>query len=400
MSLAKPTIPQFGSSTPGMGSPDYVAPTGTQQTDGFDGTAGELVRGLVNWLFVQIYLFLSWLDLTRLTWQDIDGDESDEGGWARTSTIVAPTTGAGLTGTCGALKLPSFLGRRVVLVSAAHGYTASKDTYVDVDVEGTPVFAEVANGAGAPARGAGTFRCFKVVTNGTDRTSAVVLASQVVRFTQDVQALGDLGVSGDATIDGAATVGGILTVSGGTLDARAADVEGNSFQFGAATTVTRALSATRFNGTIDYGVTDLPLWAYSAGSTDPTHVDEFFVRTGVASSAAAWCKASLPEFPDGAILTACRVLADVTAGTVKAAVVRRPISSVSAGDNLSTTGATTGEALTAGAHVNALSMDAAEATRTINYALYTYELWVRAAGSATVRLYGAEVEADVTMVGV
>lgn len=50
-------------------------------------------------------------------------------------------------------------------------YTASKDTYVDINSSGTPIYPEVANGAASPALTAGYIRVAKVVTNGSAITS-------------------------------------------------------------------------------------------------------------------------------------------------------------------------------------------------------------------------------------
>jgi len=56
-------------------------------------------------------------------------------------------------------------------------YTASKDTYDDIDLSGTITHSAVNNGAGAPAQAANTLRLQKVVTNGTQITSVTQLAS-------------------------------------------------------------------------------------------------------------------------------------------------------------------------------------------------------------------------------
>lgn len=50
-------------------------------------------------------------------------------------------------------------------------YTASKDTYVDINSSGTPAYNEVTNGAAAPALTAGYIRVAKVVTSGAAITS-------------------------------------------------------------------------------------------------------------------------------------------------------------------------------------------------------------------------------------
>jgi hypothetical protein len=50
-------------------------------------------------------------------------------------------------------------------------YTASKDTYVDIGVDGTVDYSEVANGAASPALAASHIRVAKVVTSGAAITS-------------------------------------------------------------------------------------------------------------------------------------------------------------------------------------------------------------------------------------
>ncbi len=55
--------------------------------------------------------------------------------------------------------------KRVVTSDTSHTYTASKDTYVDVDDAGTFTFIEVANGADAPALTTNSIRIMKVVTD-------------------------------------------------------------------------------------------------------------------------------------------------------------------------------------------------------------------------------------------
>lgn len=50
-------------------------------------------------------------------------------------------------------------------------YTASKDTYVDINTSGTVTYTEVANGAASPALTAGNVRIAKVITNGSAITS-------------------------------------------------------------------------------------------------------------------------------------------------------------------------------------------------------------------------------------
>ena len=75
------------------------------------------------------------------------------------------------------------IGKRVAKSSADADmtklYTASKDTYVDINNAGAITYSEVANGAGAPAVATNSIRLQKVVTNGTEITSVVDLRTLV-----------------------------------------------------------------------------------------------------------------------------------------------------------------------------------------------------------------------------
>lgn len=77
-------------------------------------------------------------------------------------------------------------GRRLSIGAVtAHGFTASKDTYVDIldnaDGTGTVVYTEVANGAASPALAANSVRIAKVVTNGT----SIAAATSIVQWGSD-----------------------------------------------------------------------------------------------------------------------------------------------------------------------------------------------------------------------
>lgn len=68
-------------------------------------------------------------------------------------------------------------GVRVFKSATSKTYTASKDTYVDLNSAGTYTYVAVANGAGAPAITADSLRLAKVVTSGTAVTSVEVMAA-------------------------------------------------------------------------------------------------------------------------------------------------------------------------------------------------------------------------------
>lgn len=67
----------------------------------------------------------------------------------------------------------------VIAPEESHTYTASKDTYLDVDPHPAGltqwIYEEVANGAAAPAIATGNKRAFKVVTNGSEITGVTDL---------------------------------------------------------------------------------------------------------------------------------------------------------------------------------------------------------------------------------
>lgn len=83
------------------------------------------------------------------------------------------TAGAGLLGsmTSGVLYYNGY--RKTVNAISNHTFTASKDTYIDIDYLGNVYYTEVANGATSPALTANSTRIAKVVTNGSAITSVV-----------------------------------------------------------------------------------------------------------------------------------------------------------------------------------------------------------------------------------
>lgn len=83
--------------------------------------------------------------------------------------VVAQT--AGLTGSFSDIVF-YISGLRYSKTAVANkNYTASKDTYVDIDNTGTVYYTEVANGAASPALTVGRIRIAKVVTSGAAITS-------------------------------------------------------------------------------------------------------------------------------------------------------------------------------------------------------------------------------------
>lgn len=72
-------------------------------------------------------------------------------------------------------------------------FTVSKDTYVSIDASGAPVYTEVANNAAQPTKPAGTVWVAKVITDGTEITSAVSIKERAVKnFVLDRRAIDGL----------------------------------------------------------------------------------------------------------------------------------------------------------------------------------------------------------------
>lgn len=79
-------------------------------------------------------------------------------------------TAGGLIGTTAA-GVAYVGGARIAFAGATSIYTASKDTYVDMNASGVIVLNAVANGGGEPAAAANTIRLAKVVTDATQITT-------------------------------------------------------------------------------------------------------------------------------------------------------------------------------------------------------------------------------------
>lgn len=179
MTQAKPTeIPRWASNPTDPGD-TIVAPTSLQLDEGWqpEGSAaypdGYPDRQHFNWWQNRVWQCIQWLLQSGFNPADIFADQGIPG------TGSLPTTGAGLSVTAGNFSSSAFVsGARIDAVSApspAATYGASKDAYWDLANSGTWTKTEVANGAGAPAVAANSVRIFKVVTDGTGRTSAADL---------------------------------------------------------------------------------------------------------------------------------------------------------------------------------------------------------------------------------
>lgn len=79
--------------------------------------------------------------------------------------------------------VPSFVpyvsGTRIVNSGFTRAYTASVDTYLDIDSTGSITFSEVSNGATAPSQTSGTLRLLKVVTDSSEVTDVETLATDI-----------------------------------------------------------------------------------------------------------------------------------------------------------------------------------------------------------------------------
>lgn len=94
--------------------------------------------------------------------------------WSQTALLVGEMT-AGVV----------YIDGERLVIGALSGinFTASKDTYVDVGVDGVVDYDPVANGASAPALAASHVRIAKVVTNGSGITSVVQTGVDSLRNT-------------------------------------------------------------------------------------------------------------------------------------------------------------------------------------------------------------------------
>lgn len=73
-------------------------------------------------------------------------------------------------------------GVRVSTSATAKTFTANKDTYVDLDTDGTLQYSEVANGAAEPTWADNSLRLCKVVTGAAAVTSVVDLRANNAGF--------------------------------------------------------------------------------------------------------------------------------------------------------------------------------------------------------------------------
>lgn len=139
------------------------------------------IRQYVNWFFNVAYQWLIFWFYTIIVPSDFDVTGMDV-----VPRGAAPSTSGTLVGASGTaisfVAEPAGPTRRAVGINEAHTYTASKDTYVDLNYDGSWSYSQVANGAGAPALSVNARRQWKVVTDGTSITSVVDLRTDLTRF--------------------------------------------------------------------------------------------------------------------------------------------------------------------------------------------------------------------------
>jgi hypothetical protein len=152
-----------------------------------------------------------------------------------------------------------------VPAGSPHVFTASRDTYVDLAEDGTATYTAVANGAPEPAVAASSVRVWKVVTDGTEITSANTVLPEIPVFKDiaanslaltDLLAVGgDLDVTGNLTVHGdtalgddagdSVTVTGAVDITGDTA------IEGNTSVDGTFTVADN--NAASFTGAVTLG---------------------------------------------------------------------------------------------------------------------------------------------------
>lgn len=169
MAQDRPTeFPEWASDPPAGPPTTITEPSEPTKQEGFQ--PGNPRREYMNWLLNLAWQWLVWLDSVTLRVMNIFFPDQAFAG----SAGDLPGTGAGL----GPIAAADFTARVIAdgfMVGPVDGpeftYAASKDTYWDLGRDGTWTAVVVNNGAGEPAVTALSTRCFKVVTDATDRTA-------------------------------------------------------------------------------------------------------------------------------------------------------------------------------------------------------------------------------------
>jgi hypothetical protein len=149
--------------------PVNSAPTITDQLVGVPNPAGTDYRANL-------------VDIMALMYKDFLGNFIVPGSGMWTPDSPGSTLAGSMTAIIAYIN-----GLRVAHVAVnAHAFTASKDTYVDMDSTGTISYNEVANGAGSPALAANSVRIAMVATGGSS------IASQASIYQSGNDSLGNL----------------------------------------------------------------------------------------------------------------------------------------------------------------------------------------------------------------
>lgn len=115
-------------------------------------------------------------------------------------TGLLPTTTSGTLTSVTSAGTAYVQGYRVVKDATSHLYTATKDTYIDLNYNGTYTYSEVGVGASAPTVATNSIRLAKVTTNGSEITAVTdlrVTSIQIGSTNEDFYIAG-FGVSDDA----------------------------------------------------------------------------------------------------------------------------------------------------------------------------------------------------------
>lgn len=167
-------------------TPTYIAPTEVQAN-----ATNRPIRQYINWAFNLFAAWISFFFYAIFRWHDI-GNNFDvlSGG-----TPPATTSGT-LVGTSG--NATSYItDRRAVGLSEAHPYVASRDTYVDLNRDGSWTYARQGAHGFMPADVAANARPqWKVVTDGTQITAVVDLRSGETTVRQPWSFLSNVALSG------------------------------------------------------------------------------------------------------------------------------------------------------------------------------------------------------------
>lgn len=209
-------------------SGDITVPSSPKQAVGWEQNESP-PRQYFNWYQNLAYQWLAYSDQKHMVLEDLSGGTQSYivSGWTWGSFSSLQATLA--TGTL------QYKGktRLVLAVAVARTFTASKDTYVNVNEDGTLEYQEVANGAGAPTPSTNYVAFAKVITNGSAVTSATALLDTT--HTVLARPIKISGTGGDTKL-GTSTAAALCEGAGTLPAVRAVGATGYSLSLGANTT--------------------------------------------------------------------------------------------------------------------------------------------------------------------